>query len=61
MLGRKNCMLASTRFPCSTVHDRVLWSSPIAKEPFHVSVPADHRLAHQATVAIRDLHGEKVP
>jgi LysR family transcriptional regulator, benzoate and cis,cis-muconate-responsive activator of ben and cat genes len=42
------------------VRDPDLWSSPIGKEPFYVCVPADHRLAHKATVAIRDLHGEKV-
>jgi LysR family transcriptional regulator, benzoate and cis,cis-muconate-responsive activator of ben and cat genes len=42
------------------VHDPDLWSSPIGKELFYVCVPADHRLAHKATVAIRDLHGEKV-
>ena len=42
------------------VHDRDLWSSPIGKEPFYICLPADHRLAHKATVGIRDLHGEKV-
>ena len=42
------------------VHAPDLWSSPIGKEPFYVCIPADHRLAHKATVAIRDMHGEKV-
>jgi LysR family transcriptional regulator, benzoate and cis,cis-muconate-responsive activator of ben and cat genes len=42
------------------MRDPHLWSSPIGKEPFYVCVPADHRLAHRATVAIRDLHGEMV-
>ena len=43
------------------VHAPDLWSSPIGKEPFYVCIPADHRLAHKATAAIRDRHGEKVP
>jgi DNA-binding transcriptional LysR family regulator len=42
------------------IRDPDLWVSTIGKEPFYLCLPADHRLAHKAAVAVRDLHGEMV-
>jgi LysR family transcriptional regulator, benzoate and cis,cis-muconate-responsive activator of ben and cat genes len=42
------------------IRDPDLWTSPIGKEPFYLCLPADHRLAHKATVTVRDLHGEMI-
>jgi DNA-binding transcriptional LysR family regulator len=51
-------MLASACSPCTIATSG---KARFGQEPFYICVPADHRLAHKATAAIRDRHGEKVP